>query len=959
MGKPSAQPSLPPGLDPRTLAVSGMASVKGARYRVVARAMRRVGVWILILLVGAGLFVFDRYQREFERRMQTIDQANAQLVAQVSDEFEVELSGLTDDLGVLAGLASLRTYLDQPSESHRQSVARDFANFAMAKRSYAQVRLLDVAGDEVVRINYDDRAANLVERSGLQSKGGRYYVSEALALQPGEVYVSALDLNIENGVVEKPPRPMLRLATLMQDSAGKRVGLLVLNYQANRLIDWVLGTFTDPAHRFLLVDDAGAFVIAPDPDRDWAFMSPGMREDDTFVGRFPEAAAALGLKDATAARSAAGAMHIQVYRYPAVPYRASQTVRAWLLVGWTPPAFIDRVRKDVMLDSARMWLWLSAVGVPSLLLIGVLLEAVGAYRSAEKESRQRLMSVFESAVDGIIMIDGRGSIEYFNAAAERLFGWSGDEIVGQNVRRLMPPSHASAHDDYLAHYHRTGNRLVLGTVRELEGRRKDGTLFPLELSVSEAWIGDRRVFTGFLRDITLRKQVEARIQHQAVHDALTELPNRRLLLTELDAIIEQARARDAMGALVVIDIDHFMTFNDVMGHLVGDKVLRTIAVRLQSGLRRGDLAARLDGDEFAVVLDNLGGDEKSAIDLAERLVEDLRNAIREPLPLNDGQYTLTASVGIALFPDDIPDPLVLLKRADIAKNRAKKTGRDAVRFYRADMETEMYRRLQVVQDLRRALVNAEFVLHYQPKLDAAANCIAGLEALIRWQHPSRGLLSPAEFIEQAEENGLISELGQWAIEQALRDLKRLDEDSGTVLVPHVAVNISPAHFYARDFIATVRRLIGHAGMPAGRLELEITENLMLDNAELAIGKMQSLHDIGVSLALDDFGTGYSSLSYFQKLPIDRIKIDRAFVQHVDCRPEQAAMVRSVLSLAVAKPVRFVAEGVETAAEFAWLKDHGCHDIQGFLFSRPLPIDALQAFLYQFYADQRADAGGAA
>ena len=959
MHERTQDPHVPPVIATPTLSAGGRAWLRGARFAFVARALRRVGGWMLVVLAVVGLYAFISFERGFGQRLSDFERANEQMVSLVAAEFEHELSSLTDDLGVLGGLASLRTYLDEPGESHRQSLNRDFINFAMAKRSYAQVRLLDVAGDEVVRVNFDDGVAVAVDKPDLQSKIARYYVTEAMTMRPGEIYVSALDLNVEHGMVEQPRRPMLRLATTVQDSTGKRAGLLVLNYEAQRLIGWSTEMFADPAHRLLLVNDDGAFILAPEEERNWAFMFPGMLPGDTFAGNFPVSAASLGLREAATVRSGEGVMHIGVFRYPPGLHRASQLVRKWLLVGWTPPPLIARARSDELLGAGWLLLTVATMGALSLLLIGVLAEVFSVYRSAEKESRQRLMSVFESAVDGIVMIDGKGTVEYFNKAAEHIFGWSADEIVGKNVSRLMPQSHAVAHDDYLARYQATGNRLVLGTIRELTGRRKDGGQFPLELSVSEAWIGGQRVFSGFIRDISMRKSFEAQVHHQAVHDELTELPNRRLLLTELDAILEQARARQTMGVLVVVDLDHFMTFNDVMGHLAGDKVLRHIALRLTSRLRQGDMVARLDGDEFAIVLDDLGDDERSVIHLAEVLVEDIREAVREPLSLIDRTYTLTASIGVALYPGEGLDPQNLLKRADIAKNRSKKTGRDAVRFYRPHMEVEIHRRLYVVQDLRRALDNGEFVLFYQPKLDAAANVIAGLEALVRWQHPERGLLPPAEFIEQAEENGLIGELGHWAIGRALADLKQLDDEPGIARVPHVAVNISPAHFYARDFLATLKDLVHASGLPSGRLELEITENLMLDNAELAIGKMQSLRDLGIGIALDDFGTGYSSLRYFQQLPVDRIKIDRTFVRQVDCREDQAAMVRSVLSLAAAKPVHFIAEGVETDAECQWLQAHGCHEIQGFLFSRPLPMDALLAFLRRFCADRQPKAGGAA
>jgi diguanylate cyclase (GGDEF)-like protein/PAS domain S-box-containing protein len=908
----------------------------------------------LVLLLPIGLLAGYVYFLAVQERFAALAESNVQQVNRIAEQIDFELQRLILDVRALIAHPALSAYSEQPGTDQRYQLQQAMRFFATTKRDYQQVRLLDAQGMEVVRVEFNDGRVSVVPESALQPKGSRYYVRESMGLGRDEVYLSPLDLNVEHGKVEEPARPMLRLAQPVFDAAGKRVALLVLNYAAQHLIDRIRMHSNNSAQHQLLVGGDGYFILAPEADRDWAFMYDVLRDTDRFAVRFPEAAHALGLADRAMVETADGLFAMRKIRYPSRPQRASQPVRHWLSVSWVPREVMAAEQWVIIQRTLFVGGLVSVLAFVAALLIAILLDAMRGHREAENRGRTRLHAILHSASDGIVTIDAAGFIQSFNPAAEQVFGWTQAEVLDKPVSILMPASDALNHEEYLNQYLATGERQVIGQVRELRGRRRDGSEFPMEMSVSEAVIGGGRVFTGFVRDITQRKQMESHVRHQTLFDELTGLPNRRMLLSELLIAINSARARNMFGALLVLDLDHFKTISDALGHAAGDQVLRDLAARLRRSMRKQDLVVRLGGDEFAVVLDKLHSDEAQAARLAMQLAQSVGEVFREPLSIRDVTQSLTASIGVALYPVGEESADTLLKHADTAMNRAKGSGRNAIRFFRPSMEAEVNLRLQFMGELRNALLGDEFVVHYQPKIDVVARRIVGIEALIRWQHPARGLLMPGSFIDYAEDVGLISEIGEWVIARALRDIKRLENDLPQVAIDRVAVNISPRQFYASGFIRRLRELLLEADASAERLELEITENLMLDNVDLATKKMQGLREMGVSLALDDFGTGYSSLSYVRRLPFDVIKIDRSFIRAVDSEPAKAAMVETILSLDRVKPMSFIAEGVETASESDWLREHGCVIVQGFFYSKPLPYEALCAFASSFLANGSMD-----
>jgi diguanylate cyclase (GGDEF)-like protein len=433
-------------------------------------------------------------------------------------------------------------------------------------------------------------------------------------------------------------------------------------------------------------------------------------------------------------------------------------------------------------------------------------------------------------------------------------------------------------------------------------------------------------------DITERRRAEQQIAHLAHYDALTDLPNRVLFREQLERELERIKRGEQL-AMLYIDIDEFKSVNDSLGHPVGDELLKAVASRLRSCVRDTDFVARLGGDEFAIVQTDIG-QPSDVMELVRRIYQ----AIREPYECLGHHVTTDASIGIALAPHDGTDLDQLLKSADLAMYGAKADGRRTYRFFEAEMDARVKARRTLELDIRQAMADGAFELHYQPVVNLRSNAIVGCEALLRWRHPVRGMISPAEFIPVAEETGLISEIGDWALATACAEAMNWPSDI------RIAVNVSPVQFRSHAFSLKVVNTLATSGLPANRLELEITEAVLIRDDEATLNLLQHLRSMGVRIALDDFGTGYSSLSYLRRFPFDKIKIDRSFVDGITEADGSSAIVEAVINIASAQNMTTTAEGIETEPQREMLRDLGCTEMQGFLFSRPQPVATIRTLL---------------
>jgi diguanylate cyclase (GGDEF)-like protein/PAS domain S-box-containing protein len=473
---------------------------------------------------------------------------------------------------------------------------------------------------------------------------------------------------------------------------------------------------------------------------------------------------------------------------------------------------------------------------------------------------------------------------------------------------------------------------------ELTGRtwkhvRADGTLIDLAIYSRQLAYADRPAVLLSLMDITERKRAEARLAFMAQHDGLTGLPNRTLLRQEMDDMLQHTRRGSDKVAVLMLGLDNFKAVNDTLGHAVGDKLLRGVAKRLRSTLREEDTLARLNSDEFAIVQSGMVRPEDAVL-LARRLLE----AVGEPYLLDGHSVVIGASIGIAMSPGDGDESEKLLKHADMALSRAKNDSRGTFSFFESGMDARAQSRRKIEIDLRDAIQGDVLRPYYQPLIDLATGRITGFEALVRWPHPERGMISPAEFIPVAEETGLINALGSLILHRACRDAVAWPDDI------RVAVNLSPLQFRAGNLLSVVMEALKQSGLPARRLELEITETLLLEKSSQVQATLHALRALGVRISMDDFGTGYSSLSYLRSFPFDKIKIDQSFVRGLGANNDAQAIVRAIISLGAGLGVTITAEGVETEGELNCLRSEGCHEAQGFLFSQARPNAEIVAML---------------
>ncbi len=564
------------------------------------------------------------------------------------------------------------------------------------------------------------------------------------------------------------------------------------------------------------------------------------------------------------------------------------------------------------------------------------------------EADLRVAATTFDSQEGIIITDADAGILRTNRAFEVITGYSSEEAIGQNPRLLSSGRHPAAF--YAAMWESISQT---GTWRgEIWNRRKNGEHYPQYLSITAVKneVGAVTHYVASFTDITERKVAADKIEHLAFYDSLTDLPNRRLMLDRLKHAISNSARHNKHGALMLIDLDNFKTLNDTMGHGIGDQLLQEMGLRLKGCIREGDTVARLGGDEFVVIIEDLD-DADAAPRQAEIVAEKILAALRQPYLLDlalsgdtpgKRTYHCTSSIGISLFRDNSIRVDDLMKRADLAMYQAKAAGRNTIRFFDPAMQAAVTQRVILEADLRKAIGERQFLLHYQAQVDSAGRVI-GAEALLRWQHPERGMVSPAEFIPLAEETELILPLGLWVLQTACAQLSTW---ANMIETAHftLAVNVSARQFRQPDFADQILAVLDHSHADPAKLKLELTESLLLDDVDRIIAKMEVLKAKGVGFSLDDFGTGYSSLSYLKRLPLNQLKIDQSFVRDVTTNPNAAAIARTVVALAQNLELDVIAEGVETEAQRDFLAQAGCFTYQGYFFSRPLPIEDFDSFV---------------
>jgi diguanylate cyclase (GGDEF)-like protein/PAS domain S-box-containing protein len=556
------------------------------------------------------------------------------------------------------------------------------------------------------------------------------------------------------------------------------------------------------------------------------------------------------------------------------------------------------------------------------------------------EDALRIAATAFETQEGMIVTDAHNNILRVNHAFTRITGYSAAEVIGQSPNIL---SSGRQNKDFYIMMWESLNKYGFWE-GEIWNRRKNGEHYPQHLSITIVR-NNEGVLTNYvasLIDITQSKAAAEEVQSLAFYDQLTQLPNRRLLLDRLNITLANTARSGQIGAVLFLDLDHFKDLNDSLGHDIGDLLLQQVAQRLVISVREGDTVARLGGDEFVILLENLSKDSLEAATQTELIGNKILSALNQPYNLGLHEHRSTPSVGATLFNDRDTSVEALLKQADIAMYEAKSSGRNTLRFFDPKMQEAINHRQEIKAELYKAISQQQFRLYYQIQVDQDGHPL-GAEALIRWQHPERGMISPFNFIPLAEETGLILDIGQWVLATACAQLKLWEQDQ---LTQHLtlSVNVSAKQFHQADFVEQVQSEVIHHAINPARLNLELTESMLLEDVNGMIAKMNALKEIGIRFELDDFGTGYSSLQYLKQLPLRQLKIDQSFVRGLEVDPSDRAIVGTIITMARSLDLEVIAEGVETAEQRQILFDADCKTYQGYLFSKPLPIEEFEALL---------------
>lgn len=600
-------------------------------------------------------------------------------------------------------------------------------------------------------------------------------------------------------------------------------------------------------------------------------------------------------------------------------------------------AIRDQIQVEIEEYYPRYERWLECRICPVRSGLTILFSDVTQRRAAAQMLRLREKALHSSS-DGIVITDALSAdmpVIYVNEAFTRLTGYCADEVIGKNCRFMQ----GERRDEPA----RTLIRAALATQTSgaaiLRNFRKDGSMFFNELRIAPVR-DDAGVVTHFIgsqTDVSDRIRYEQELEHQANHDSLTDLPNRKLLERLLDKLILNAKIRAEVIGVAFLDLDNFKNVNDTLGHSVGDSLLRETAQRLKASVRPGDIVARLGGDEFVVVCPGI-----ATLDDMDSIARKIYVSLRKPCRIMDYRVSSDVSIGVSGYPEHGESVSDLLKCADMAMYSAKLSGRGVLTTYKPSMGAALAERTQIERDLREAISNDELMLHYQPKFDAKSGSICGMEALLRWNHPTLGLIGPANFIEIAESSKLIVPIGEWVLQQAC-DQNRAWLDAGLSSFP-ISINVSVRQLDQLDFYETVERTLKASNLPGNLLDLEITESVAMNRPDLVIPMLKRIKELGVQFSIDDFGTGYSSLSYIKNLPIDCLKIDRSFVRDILVDAGSAAICRTIISMAHHLNLRVVAEGVETQEQADYLYTHDCDELQGFLLCTPENVRAMSSRL---------------
>jgi diguanylate cyclase (GGDEF)-like protein/PAS domain S-box-containing protein len=942
MKTPGFAPSLSVTEDPAALGVLPFAHV-----------LKRTLLIALPLIAIFGIAIFCYYSQqvaEVERDAQKMNQYVNQVL---SLKVRHILRNISADARLLTNNPLLPRVFSNPKGVESRLIAEEWVEFSAQKGIYDQIRLLNLNGQEITRINLTPTGATIVNRDQLQQKVTRYYFHEAMSLYPGQIYLSPLDLNVENNQIEQPIKPMLRIAITVADKNNNKIGLLVLNYLAANLMHEIEAYSQLAYSKNLLLNQQGYYLHGLTRDTEWLFMYPEKNQSrGIFSSNYAEVWRHINRSRDTHLKTDKGIFSFQRLSFNELTDSPGPFTREFIIV-----SLVSTQQLLALKAPYREFAWgASMLALPIILIFSAL---TTHFRSRElnafdilqiTEANQRL--ILESVGEGIFGFDATGRLNFANSRAEILTGFRQSEMLGRKLHSLVHTCEHSINQQHEKHcplqqcltqgkaQHQTDDLFL----------RNNCETFPVEY-ICNPIIKNGTCLGGVLSffDITRRKQAEQRIEYLALYDSLTNLPNKRLFIDRLEQQIASAKNNKQISALLYIDIDRFKQINDAMGHDNGDKILIETAHRLQYVTQQGDTIAHIGSDEFTLLLANHTFDTEDMAHHAQIIADEVMLILQQPYYLELNSIRLTVSIGITLFPFSDESASSILAQADTAVASAKQEGRFTTRFFKSEMEQATKGWLLIHNRMLEALANDSFSIVYQPKVEQNGHLI-GIEALLRWEDDDLGEVKPVDFIPIAEQSGLIQQISKFVIDQVCKQIKRWSDDGLIEAFGRISINISPRQFSDKDFVNYILDSINLAEIPATTLELEITERTIVDNSKEINEKLSILREHGISFSVDDFGTGYSSLAYLQQLPLDRLKIDRAFITDVDKIHDRQSIVDAIILLANSLAMDVIAEGVETEEEMNYLLNAGCKEFQGFHFYRPMNTDTITGLLQNNISD---------
>jgi diguanylate cyclase (GGDEF)-like protein/PAS domain S-box-containing protein len=858
-----------------------------------------------------------------------------------------ELAEVNDDLHVMVEHDMLLRWVDQEDKSARHDLEQAWYYFVSLQPEVTRIRFIDIHGQELMAVTDSNGKYETVSEEKRHDVSSQGDLARGMRLESGEIDSVLYRESKQSRDGTPITTPVLRVVEPVYLNGVKR-GVVAVDI----LLDELTSLLRDPGvsawQDHLIVNQAGVYLRSVGNGKSWGFIPAEVKDRVSFSSENPVAWERMQNRSSDVFfLDGVG----YVYRKVGFPWHSKGLAGAdgdqhWYFINLVTPDSVDQVLQGMVRNSYVIVTLASVLLLLFLILYVRLSRSEEGYLHSATVLGEKLQAVMDTAPDAIFTFNENGGVESFNEATLKMFACGEEDFARASLSEVIPENYTEL-VELIRKSKDQRNNFHLTVRREFNARRFDGSWFPMELSLRETNTDEMHNYIVIARDITDRKAAEEQIQRRALYDDLTNLPNRNLLRGRLESLLALSQRRRVYGALLFMDLDNFKNINDSMGHYAGDMLLCRVAERLTRTLRGEDMVSRLGGDEFVAVLPMLSDDQSAASVKAREVAEKIRLALNQPLMLEGHEYVTTPSIGIVLFPTDGVTADDVLRQADTAMYRAKAAGRNTIRFFHPSMQTEVNDRLRIGKELRIALDQEQLELYLQPQVDTEFDCIVGAEALIRWNHPVRGLLGPDSFIPHAEELGMIGLVGEWVLQKGFVILHRLLTDLPCHGLETLAINVSPRHFRNSSFIPRLRALMKECQVPPHRIELEITENLLMEDLDAAVVKMNAIKEMGFGFAIDDFGTGFSSLSYLRKLPVGRLKIDRSFITQVDTDKQNAAIVKSILAMAKIQGLAVTAEGVEREEEKLWLMEEGCSHVQGFYYSRPLSLDSFMNYCREY------------